>query len=170
MNIARSIGAGAAVAAIFTHGVVSSAVNLTETLPVSAYQGFFRHILLATERLWSYAHGWQPMSHIHDFGRFYAPVVQLICPLIGFALFWILSRHKLSIDVLKPVALALVLAIPSSFIDGVPGYALPWVEVARTLLVVGFMVSSVGAIRISKACTRTTSVANGLGLGPMLFG
>ena len=153
MVLSRSIGTGVAAAAVFTHGMVFSAVNLNEPLPVSAYQGFFRHILLATERLWSYAHGWQPMSHIHDFGRFYAPLVQLICPLIGFAIFWILSRHKLGLNAWKPVALALILAIPSSFMDGVPGYALPWVEVARTLLIVSFMAWSVGAIRVFKVCT-----------------
>jgi hypothetical protein len=148
MGRSISIGTGAAVAAVFTHGMVFSAVNLTEPLPISTYQGFFQHMLLATERLWSYVHGWQPMSHIHDFGRFYAPTVQMTCPLIGFAIFWILSRHKLGIDFWKPMAIALLLTIPTSYIARVPGYALPWVEVARTILIVMLMVWSVGAIRI----------------------
>jgi hypothetical protein len=81
-------------AAIFTHGIVYSAVN--ERLPISGYEGFFQHILLAAERLWSYAHGWQPMSHIRDFGRFYGPTIQLICPLIGFALFRMISRRQVA--------------------------------------------------------------------------
>ncbi|MDR3700337.1 MAG: hypothetical protein P4L56_11910 [Candidatus Sulfopaludibacter sp.] len=165
MSRRRSIGMGAAVAAVFTHGMVFSAVNFNDALPVSTYRGFFRHILLTTERLWSFAHGWQPMSHVRDFGRFYAPMVHLICPLIGFAFFWILSRHKLGGNFWKPAALALLLAIPPGFSDLVPGYALPWVEVVRTLLIVWFMVWSVGALRISKPNAPTTSVAIGLGLG-----
>ena len=156
MGRSGSIGTSAAVAAVFTHGMVFSAVNLNEPLPISTYQGFFQHMLLATERLWSYAHGWQPMSHIRDFGRFYAPTVQLICPLIGFALFWILSRHKVGINFWKPMAIALLLTIPSGYIALVPGYALPWVEVARTILIVLLMVWSVGAIRISMPHTSTT--------------
>ena len=159
MRKSRSIGTSAAVAAVFTHGMVFSAVNFNEPLPVSTYQGFFRHILLATERLWSYAHGWQPMSHIHDFGRFYAPLVQLTCPLIGFVLFWVLSRHKVGFNFWKPMAIALLLTIPSGYIELVPGYTLPWVETARTVLVILLMAWSVGAIRISNPGTPATSVA-----------
>lgn len=154
-----SIGAGALVAAVFTHGMVFSGINLNESLPISTYQGFFTHALLATERLWSNAHGWQPMSHIKDFGRFYALTAHLICPLIGFALFWILSRHKVSINFWKPMAIALLLTFPSSYIDLLPGYALLWVEVTRTILIVLLMVWSVGATRISKPHSPTT--ANG---------
>jgi hypothetical protein len=161
MRRSRSIGTSAAVAAVLTHGVVFSAVNLNEPLPISTYQGFFQHILLATERLWSYAHGWQPMSHIHDFGRFYAPAVHLICPLIGFALFWVISRHKVGINFWKPLAIALLLTIPSSFIALAPRYALPWVEVARTVLIVLSMVWSVGAIRIHRRIA-----GNGIIQGP----
>jgi hypothetical protein len=32
-------------------------VNLNEPLPISTYQGFFQHMLLGVERLWSYLHG-----------------------------------------------------------------------------------------------------------------
>ncbi|MGO9257286.1 MAG: hypothetical protein ACLQU1_13415 [Bryobacteraceae bacterium] len=146
MDRARSIGTSAAVAAVFTHGMVSSAVNLNEPLPISTYQGFFRHMLFATERLWSYAHGWQPMSHIAEFGLFYALTVRLVCPLIGFALFRITSGHKVGIDFWKPMAIAsLPLTAPSSYIALVPGYAVPWVEVARTILIVLLMVWSVRA-------------------------
>ena len=115
MDRAKSIGTGAAVAAVFTHGMVFSGMYLNELLPVSTYQGFFQRMLFAAERLWSYAHGWQPMSHIRDFGGFYAQTVHLICPLIGFALFWIVSRHKVGIKVWKPLAIALLLTIPPSF-------------------------------------------------------
>jgi hypothetical protein len=155
MDRSRSIGTSAAMAAALTHGLVFSAVNFNEPLPISMYHGLFRHLLLAAERLWSYFHGWQPMSHIHDFGRFYAPTVQLICPLIGFVLFWIISRHKLGTDIWKPVAIALLLTIPSGYIDLVPGYALPWVEMARTILIVLLMVWSAGAIKISRPHSST---------------
>lgn len=160
MRRSISIGTSAAVAAVFTHGAVFSGMYMNGPLPISTYQGFFQHMLLATERLWSYAHGWQPMSHIHDFGRFYAQTVHLICPLIGFALFWIVSRHKVGINFWKPIGIALLLTIPPSFIALAPFYALglkePWVEVVRTLLIVLLMVWSVGAIRISKPHTPTT--------------
>jgi hypothetical protein len=143
MGRSRSIGMSAGVAAVLTHGMVFSAVNLNDSLPISTYQGFFQHMVLATERLWSYAHGWQPMSHIHDFGRFYAPTVHLICPLIGFALFWIASRRKVGINFWKPLAIAVLLTIPPSFSDLVHRYGVPWVEVARTILIVLLMVWSV---------------------------
>jgi hypothetical protein len=156
MRRSISIGTGTAVAAVLTHGMVSSGMNLNEPLPISTYQGFFQRVLLATERLWSYAHGWQPMSHIDEFGRFYAHTVHLICPLIGFALFWIVSRHKVGIQSWRPIGIALLLTVPPTFSDLAPDYAIPWVEVVRTLLIVLLMVWSVGAIRISKPHAPTT--------------
>jgi len=160
MRRSIAIGTSAAVAAIFTHGMVFSAMYLNELLPISTYQGFFQHMLFATEALWSYAHGWQPMSHIRDFGRFYAQTVHLICPLLGFALFWIASRHKVGINFWKPIGIALLLTIPSSSIVLAPFYALgfkePWVEVVRTLLIVLLMVWSVGAVRFFKPHIPTT--------------
>src|SRR5204863_9667493 len=111
------------------------------------YQGFFQELALATERLWSYGHGWAPMSHIRDFGQFYAPMVQLICPLIGFTLFLVLSRHKVNTGCWKPLAVALVLCLPTRYLAPVPVYALAWVEVARTMLVLSLMMWSAGVIR-----------------------
>ena len=107
MRTSISIAISGALAAVFTHGLVSSAMYFKEEpLPIAAYQGFFQQILLATERLWSRAHGWQPLSHIQDFGHFYAPLVQLVGPLVGFALFWIMSRHKVGVDLWNPVGIA----------------------------------------------------------------
>lgn len=143
-----SIGAGAAVAAVLTHGMVWSGLSFNEPLPISTYRGFFQQVIVAIERLWSYAHGWQPMSHIRDFGHFYAPTVQLICPLIGFALFWFFSRNRVGINFWKPIAIALLLAVPTGFTALTSAYALPWVEVARTILVMSLMVWSVGALKI----------------------
>jgi hypothetical protein len=141
MRSSTAIGIGAAVAAVFTHGLVVSGVHFDDPLPLSTYREFFRNILLATERLWSFAHGWQPMSHIQDFGRFYAPAVQLICPLIGFTLFWILSRHKLGPHLWKPLAIASLLAVPTTYLDWAPAGVWPWLETARTVVVVSLMIA-----------------------------
>ena len=151
MRNVRSIGISAAVAAVVTHGIVDSAVNFSGPVPVSNWQGFFRQMLLLTERLWSYAHGWQPMSHIRDFGSFFAPAVQLICPLIGFALFGMLARPRIGLNLWKPVAIALWLCLPYGYLAGVPGTALPWVEGARTIVIVALMAWSIGAITIPGA-------------------
>jgi hypothetical protein len=156
MQKSISIATGAAAAAIFTHGMVFSAMDLSERLPISTYRGFFQHILFATEGMWSYAHGWQPMSHIRDFGHFYAPIIHLICPLIGFTLFWILSRHRVGVNVWKPLAISLLMTIPPTISDLTSGYVIPLVEAARTVIIVLLMVWSVGAVRISKPRTWAT--------------
>ncbi len=145
-----AIGTSVVAAAVATHGLVFSAMYLDGSLPVSTYHGFFQYFLLGVERLWSYGHGWEPMSHIRDFGWFYAPVVQFLCPVIGFALFWLLSRHKVGPRIWKPTAIAVLLAVPSAYIGLVPGSALPWVEMARTLVVLLLMVYSVGALHIPR--------------------
>jgi hypothetical protein len=136
--------------------MVLSAVNFDEPLPISSYQGFFQIFAAVTERLWSYAHGWQPTSHIRDFGHFYAPMVQLLCPLVGFAIFLVISRHKVGTNFWKPLAAALLLAIPTGYIGLVPGYAIPWVEAARTILMVLVMVWSVGGFGTPMTHTSTT--------------
>jgi hypothetical protein len=143
MRTPISIGTGTAVAAVLTHGMVFSGMNWNELSPVSTYQGFFQHVLLATERLWSYAHGWPPMSHIRDFGGFYAPMVRLICPLTGFVLFWTISRRKVGIHFWKPLAMALLLIIPPGLREVSPA-ATPWIEAARAALIVWLMVWTVG--------------------------
>jgi len=143
-----SIGMSAGMAAVLTHGVVRSALNFNERPPISTYQGFFQRVAAVTERLWSYAHGWQPMSHIQDFGYFYAPLVHLTCPLAGFALFWAITRHKVGSHFWKPLAAALLLTVPDAYIDALPAYALPWVEATRTALVVLAMVWTAGGFSV----------------------
>ncbi len=139
------IGTSAALAAVFTYGVVFSAENWNQPLPVPPWLGFFQRIAIAIERLWSHAHGWQPLSHIRDFGHFYAPTVQLVCPLLGFALFCALSRHKVGIHAWKPLAIGFLLTVPHNY----PGYGLPWLEAVRTMLIVVLMAWSVGAISLA---------------------
>ena len=151
MRKSISIGAGAAVAAIVTHGMVYSALDLSNLSPISTYQGFFQHILFAIERLWSYGHGWQPMSHIRDFGGFYALTVRLLCPLIGFALFWVFSRCRVGRNIWKPMAIAWILLTPIQLVILKPllalGLGVSGAETMRTLLLVLAMIWSVGALR-----------------------
>jgi len=157
MHTSRSLAVSAAVAAIVTHGMVFSAVNLNDALSAPGYQRFFQAIVLATERLWSYAHGWPPMSHIRDFGQFYAPLIHLICPLIGFGLFRILSRHKVGTDVWKPLTLVLLLTVPSKFLTLAAPSAVPWLEAARTMVIVWAMVWSVGALSSIRGVRQSNS-------------
>ena len=156
MRRSISVGTSAGVAAALTHGVVLSAVSFNEPLPISTYRGFFWHIMSAVERLWSYCHGWQSMSHVRDFGWFFAPTSQVICPLVGYALFWAISRYRVGRNLWKPLAIALLAAVPNAYINLVPGHALPWIEAARTMLVVLLMVWSVGALRLYWPDTATT--------------
>lgn len=156
MRRSISVGTSAGAAAALTHGVVLAALSFNEPLPISTYQGFFWHIVSAVERLWSYAHGWQSMSHVRDFGWFFAPTSQVVCPLVGFTLFWTISRCRVGRNLWKPLAIALLAAIPNAYIHLVPAHALPWVEAARTMLIVLLMVWSVGALRLFGPDTATT--------------
>ena len=148
-----AIATGAAVAALLTHGMVYTAMDLTEPLPILSYQGSFQHALFAMERLWSQVHGWESMSHIEYFGLIYSRTVHLLCPLIGFGLFWIISRHKVGPKLWRPLAMALILTTPLNAITLAPfralGFGGPWPEVGRTLVIVLAMVGSVGGFRIS---------------------
>lgn len=138
----KALAASAAAAAAVTYGLVVSAVNFNDSLAVP----FFRQILIATEWLWSHAHGWEPMSHIRDFGTFYAPFVELTCPLAGFAFFCLLSGHRVRRNCWKPLSIALL------SLAFVPTSSFPSVEAARTVGVLLLMVSSVGVrIRSSRA-------------------
>jgi hypothetical protein len=146
-------------AAIFTHGMVFSGMYLDEHLPTSTYQGYFQQFALAVERLWSYAHGWQPMSHIRDFGPFYAQTVHLVCPLFGFVLFGIISRQQVVTKLWRPVGIALLLSLitPASALEAplyVVGLNQPWVAVARTLITLAVMLWSVDVLRSSEPGTR----------------
>jgi len=156
MRTSILVATSAGAAAVLTHGLVISAVSFNEPLPISTYRGFFWHVVSAVERLWSYAHAWQSGSHVRDFGWFFAPTVQLICPLIGFALFWAISRYKVDANIWKPLAIVVLLAIPNRYINLVPGHSLPWVEAVRTIFIVWLMVWSTGALRISRPDTAIT--------------
>jgi len=146
----RSIpaGIGAAMASFLAHGMWVGVENLAYVAPISTYGGFWQHVTIAMERLWSHAHGWQSMmvehpevpDHAWRFGRAYAQTLHLGCPLIGFALYWIISRHRVGIQAWRPLAIALVLDYRMFF----PNPVTPQFEVQRTMLAVLLMVWSVG--------------------------
>jgi hypothetical protein len=153
MRRSLSLATAAVVSAILTQGMVFSAMNLADSAPVTTYRGSFQHAIFALERVWSGAHGRPPLSDIDDFGRFYTQTVHLLCPLLGFALFWILSRHRVGRNLWKPLAIALLLALPPlGPISDEPLRAIgrPWSEMVRTLLILFFMLWSAGAIRLNK--------------------
>jgi hypothetical protein len=78
------------------------------------------------------------MTYIHDFGRFYAPLVELACPLAGFALFCLLSRHRIDRNLWKPLAIAFV------SIALIPAADSPRTETARTVGILLLMIWSMG--------------------------
>jgi len=87
-------------------------------------------------------------THIEEFGRFYAHTVEVLCPLLGFALFWILVRPSAPSQLWKPlaaVALAAMLPIGILFPGGL------WFEIGRTLAVMLAMLWSVEAFHAAPA-------------------
>jgi hypothetical protein len=93
------------------------------------------------------------LSHVDEFGRFYAYLVFLICPLIGFGIFWLGSEQRIGSQLWKPMAIAVVFATPlqellrQSF--RTVGLSEPMAEAGRATVVLLLMIWSVGAIRIS---------------------
>jgi hypothetical protein len=88
-------------------------------------------------------------THIDDFGRFYAHTVELICPSLGFTLFWMLTRRKTWRQLWKPFAIVTVAMMIPAW-----GLAQPWSEVVRTLIVVLAMMGSAGTSLIAFRPTR----------------
>ena len=95
-------------------------------------------------------------THIDQFGRFYAHTVELICPAMGFALFWMLARRKVAALLWRPLAMVTVAALLPV---GRLGLVEPWFEVARTLVVITAMMWSVGAFQSGAAAEIPMSVS-----------
>jgi len=151
----KNVGVGAVVAGLVTHVLAVGAINLSSVFPISTYFGFCQHVTIGIEQLWSHAHGWQSMmvewpevpEHAWSFGHAYWQMVNLLGPSIGFALFWILSRRHIGINVWKPVTIALMLMyVPRTFL---PNPMTASDDVARAVIAVLLMAWSVGAFRIS---------------------
>ena len=91
---------------LLTHGFVYAGINLDRMRPITSYQGFFQHMILLIEAFWSKAHGWEPMSHIDSFGRWFADAVHFGCPTIGLIAFCLISRSRIGRTWWKPVMVA----------------------------------------------------------------
>ena len=143
MRTRLSIAAGLLAAAVLTYGLVYGAMHL-------ASRGFFQWITWMFLSLWTRAHG-----DIDTFGRWYAHAVHLLCPAIGFGLFWLISRHQIGRRAWKPFAIAVVLACVPFTLHPPPEWV-PWQEVARTLVTALLMLASVRAFTAS-ACLTTPS-------------
>ena len=145
-----SIALASAFAAVLTHGAVSSGMHFesSKLMPPYTYQGFFARALTSIWRLWGYAHGWMPMSHVEEFGRFYASLVLLTCPLIGFGVFWFVSRQEAGRQFWKPLAVAIAFATPVQQFMRQGFLALgmdePAAEATRAVVVLLLMIFSIG--------------------------
>ncbi len=156
MRKALAISSGSIVAMVSTHGLVYSGIQLdpSKPLPLSTYAGLFERILLSVWRAWNALHGWQPMSHADEFGRFLALATFLLCPLLGFLAFWLASRLTLPGTWWKPLAIAIAFATPLQLVLSGAfrsiGMDTAQAEAARALVVFLLMAWSIGAIGFPK--------------------
>ena len=150
-----SIGLSLLIAAVLTHGLVYSGINLnvSKLMPTATYQGFFERMLVAAWAVWAQLRGFEPMSHLEEFGRFYAYLVILSCPLIGFGIFCLGSRQKISEQWWKPFAIAILFTAPLGDLISqsfwISGLDRPVAEAARATIVLLLMIGSVGGIQIT---------------------
>lgn len=163
-----SIGAGSLVAAVLTHGFVSSGLDLTgaERLSFFTYRGFFSHGIFGFWRLWTLAHGdasttmLNGRAHgIDTFGRLFAVAVLLIRPLIGFVLSAFSSHQRISWRWLRPLAIVTVLTFWDVLIPDLAmrkaflatGLSEPYSESGRAILVTLLLLWSAGVIRFRRS-------------------
>jgi hypothetical protein len=176
-----SIALALLLAALLTHGIVysveSGRMESSLRMPVGTYQGFFAGVLVKTWNTWSRAHGLEPMSilsasmethsvngirRVEQFSRFYSRSVFLICPLLGFGLFWLASRRKIGLQVWKPLAIAILFSTPlqaliSDVVFRSLGVSRPMAEAGRAMVVLLLMMWSIGGIRIPTGRQRAVT-------------
>jgi len=166
MRKLAAIASGAAVAGVTTHGFVYSGMRLGPlNPPFSTYSGLFQNALFGIWRLWSCAHGWEPvmtgrqLSHAEGFGHFFAHAVILACPLLGFCIFCLAAGQRVGWQCWKPVVLALAFPLDELIrqVFRSAGLSEPLAEAARAIVVFLLMLSSVGAIRIRKPAPASQS-------------
>ena len=159
MRKLAAIASGATVAAVTTHGFVYSGMRLAASNPPRAsYMGLFQNAIFAFWRLWSHAHGWEPvmsgqqLSHVEEFGYFFGHAVISACPLLGFCIFWLALRQRLGWQWWKPLVLALAFPVDEVIrqVFQSTGLNEPLAETGRAIVVFLLMLWSVGAIRIRK--------------------
>ena len=155
-----SLIAGALAAVGLAHGLVYAGIHFDRSPPALSYYGLCREVLVAVDWVWSKAHGWPPLSHIDEFGRFYAGAVHVGCPLIGFILFWLVSRYRMGSKIWKPLAIVAVSApldtLAYRFLD--PAMREPWSEMLLALIVFGLMAGSVGAFPVFRQTTAAPEI------------
>ena len=147
-----SVVCGATVAAVGTHGFVSAGIRLGAP-HAGTYQGIFKQALLALWRIWSGVHGWEPvrdgrhLSHVEEYGRFLARVVLVGWPLLGFGVFWLISRCEMGRRLWRPLVIASALPLGEGFRVAFRSAGLdePLAEAARSAAVFLLMAASVGA-------------------------
>lgn len=159
MRKLAAIASGATVAAVTTHGFVYSGMRLAASNPpMASYTGVFQNVIFALWRLWSRAHGWEPvmtgrqLNHVEEFGYFFAHVVIFAGPLLGFCIFCLAARHRVGWGWWKPLVLALAFPVDEVIrqLFQSAGLNEPLAETARATVVFLLMLWSVGAIRIRK--------------------
>jgi hypothetical protein len=87
-------------------------------------------------------------SHIDQFGRFYARAVIFGCPLLGFAVHWLLAWRRMRWNLWTPLVLATVGAV-SLYADSFSSAWLPWSQMAVAALTVVLMAWTSGLSRPS---------------------
>jgi len=159
-----TMSAGAVLAAVLTHGMITGSQNLSYRAPFLSYAGVFQHAVYGMNNAWSTVHGWPSLrdceasersagnrlgaveispvcrqARIWEFARFYHLLLHLICPLAGFLLFVLLFPQRMGARAVRPLAIAvlytsLYLAIPP----------VKWLEVACSAAIALLMMWSVG--------------------------
>jgi len=108
METRVSLALAVACVALLAFGLTSAG----ESPGTSAEQGLFPSLFNATRAVWARANDVEPLSHPDEFGQFYFRLVWWTCPLIGFFVFRLGSGQKLGRQVWKPLAIAILFAIP----------------------------------------------------------
>ncbi len=148
MNRRLSFIIGGVFAGLLTFGFVSAGCRMDPG--AAGYQAFFQSTILFIESLWSKAHGWQPLSHIRNFGPWFAKAVHLGCPILGYAVFALFGRLRTRLTVWKPLGIAALctglyaLILPHGFPLSV--LWLPWAEAAFVMSVFSLMIWSSGVL------------------------
>ncbi len=114
-------------------------------------QGLSTGLLTAVWNVWARAQGFEPKSHVEEFGNFYLRFVWLICPLVGFAVFWMDSRREIGPRFWLALAIGVVsalspLGLPLTRVFLTLGVVAA--ETLRCLSVLFLMIWSSGAIRL----------------------
>jgi hypothetical protein len=131
------ISAGVLLSALLAHFVIDGASRMNVKSSPWSYRGLSQQTVLVVNQAWSRIYGLcsekDRLSAVRDgretncndeslkeFGHFYADLAKLACPLIGFAIFMIVTGRRPDIQLWKPLAIVVAaLALPFSAASGV---------------------------------------------------